>query len=219
MSWLGSPPRAVMIARSFGTRASSWIGASWRKTWPSTLTVTASGALACLCGKSIGTPTVSSGADTMKTINSTSMTSTNGVTLISCMTARRRPLRLPVETAPTTLAAITPSPALVDLPRQDRRELVGKTFQPLGLPVHLGRELIIENRRRNGGNEADCGRKQRFRDTRRDHRERGVLRRRDRLEAGQDAGDGAEQADKGTGRADGCQHQKPALHILDFAGD
>src|SRR5580693_7853871 len=113
--------------------------------------------LAWLCGRLIGTPTVSNGADTMKTLSNTSMTSTNGVTLISLMTGRRR-----------------------------------RPLLPLGLPVHLGGELIIENSRRNGGNEANCRRKQRLRDARRHHRQRGVLRRRDRLEAGHDAGHGAE---------------------------
>ena len=39
--------------------------------------------LALVFGRSTGTPTVSSGAVTMKTISSTSITSTNGVTLIS----------------------------------------------------------------------------------------------------------------------------------------
>ena len=40
-------------------------------------------ALACVSGRSIGTPTVRSGAATMKMMSSTSMTSTIGVTLIS----------------------------------------------------------------------------------------------------------------------------------------
>src|SRR5580704_12295155 len=194
-----------MIALSFGTKSSSLISSSWRKTWPSTLTEMVSGwlfcssALAWLCGRSIGTPTVSSGADTMNTINSTSMTSTNGVTLISLMTARRRPRRLPVEATFSALIAIlAPSPALVDLPRQDRRKLVGETLQPPRLPVHLSHEFIIENRRRDGGNEANRGREQRFGDARSDHRERGVLRRRDRLEARHNAGHRAKQADEGS---------------------
>src|SRR6202043_2930219 len=106
--------------------------------------------LAWLCGRSIGTPTVSSGADTMNTMSSTSMTSTNGVTLISLITGRRRRLPPRAETALIVPAAMIPvplpSPALVDLPRQDRGKLVGKPLQPLGLPVHLGHELIIENR-------------------------------------------------------------------------
>ena len=42
-------------------------------------------ACACVCGRSIGTPTVRSGAATMKTMRSTSITSTNGVTLISAI--------------------------------------------------------------------------------------------------------------------------------------
>src|ERR1700682_4844907 len=175
--------------------------------------------LAWLCGRLIGTPTVSSGADTMKTMSNTSMTSTNGVTLISLMTARRRRPPLPLDADSITLPAIVPSPALVDLPRQDRGEFVGKTLQPLGLPVHLSGELIIENSRRNGGNEANCRRKQRLRNARRHHRQRGVLRRRDRLEAGHDAGDRTEQADEGAGRADRRQHQKAPLHVLDLTRD
>src|SRR5580704_17272156 len=111
--------------------------------------------LAWLCGRLIGTPTVSSGADTMKTMSSTSMTSTNGVTLISLMTARRRRPPRPLDTDAITLPAMIPSPALVDLPGQDRGEFVGVPLQPLGLLVHLGGELIIENSRRNGGNDAN----------------------------------------------------------------
>ena len=40
---------------------------------------------ALVCGRSIGTPLASSGAATMKMISSTSMTSMNGVMLISAM--------------------------------------------------------------------------------------------------------------------------------------
>ena len=63
---------------------------------PLSLTEMVSGSLSCsrllawVCGRSIGTPTVSSGADTMKMISSTSITSTMGVTLISLITVRRR---------------------------------------------------------------------------------------------------------------------------------
>src|SRR5271168_5244310 len=156
----------------------------------------------------------------MNTISSTNMTSTNGVTLISLMTARRRPLFRPPDDALTTLAAITvPSPPLVDLPRQDRRKLVGETFQPLRLAVHLGTELIIENSRRNGGNEANRGRKQRLGDAGRNDGQRRIFGRRNRLEAGHNAPNRAEQADEGTGRADRRQHQKPALHMLDLPRD
>jgi hypothetical protein len=50
---------------------------------------------ACVFGRSTGTPTVRSGAATMKTISSTSMTSTIGVTLISDIGARLYLLRPP----------------------------------------------------------------------------------------------------------------------------
>ena len=40
---------------------------------------------ALVCGRSTGTPTVSSGAATMKMTSSTSITSTIGVTLISAI--------------------------------------------------------------------------------------------------------------------------------------
>ena len=40
---------------------------------------------AWVCGRSTGTPTVKSGAATIKTTSSTSMTSTSGVTLISAI--------------------------------------------------------------------------------------------------------------------------------------
>ena len=72
---------------------------------------------------------------------------------------------------------------LVDLARQDGGKLVGEAFQALRLPIHLGGELVVENGRRDGGDKADGGRKQRFRDTRRDDRQLGVLRGGDRLEA------------------------------------
>jgi hypothetical protein len=56
---------------------------------------------AWVCGSSTGTPTVSSGAVTMKTTSSTSMTSTSGVTLISDI-GRYRPRaeRPPARTGP-----------------------------------------------------------------------------------------------------------------------
>ena len=54
---------------------------SGSRSWPS--------AGARVLGRSTGTPTVSKGAVTMKTISSTSITSTKGVTLISAMARRR----------------------------------------------------------------------------------------------------------------------------------
>src|SRR5712691_8104410 len=219
------PPRRSVTALSFGTSSSIWISLFCRKTWPWGLTDSVSGSrswsrlLALVCGRSIGTPTVSSGADTMKMMSSTSMTSTIGVTLIWLMTSRRRWRRLPTGTAAAPFPAIAPSPPLVDLPRQDRGELVGESLEPLRLLVHLGDELVIENGRRDGGNKADCGRKQRFRDARRHHRQGGIFRGGDRLEAGHDPPHRPEQAHERAGRTDRRQHQEPPLQPLDLAGD
>src|SRR4051812_23854890 len=98
----------------------------------------------------------------MKMISSTSITSTIGVTLISLITGLRRCPRLPTATPPLGPPAPTQSPLgrFVDLPRQDRGKFVGEALQPLRLLVHLGHELVIENRRRDGGNKADRGREQ-----------------------------------------------------------
>src|SRR3954470_5145112 len=172
-SW---PPRACVIACSFGTSSSILIAEFCSQTSPLVLTDTVSGSLslssdfALVCGRSIGTPTVNSGADTMKMISSTSITSTIGVTLISAITGLRLCLRPPPETPALPRPIGTALPALVDLPRQDRGELVGETFQPLRLPVHLGDKFVIENRRRDGGKKADRRREQGFGDARRHNR-------------------------------------------------
>src|SRR5947208_13383996 len=173
-----TPLRAWVIACNFGTSSSTLISEFWRKTSPLVLTETVKGSrslsrpLAWVCGKSSGTPTVSSGADTMKMMRSTSITSTIGVTLISAITGLRRCLRLPTAMVAVGPPAATQSPSgrFVDLPRQDRRELVSEAFQPAGLLVHLGDELVIENRRRDGGNKADRSREQGLGDARRHNR-------------------------------------------------
>src|SRR3954468_3791615 len=174
-----SPPRASVIAFSFGISSLIAISASLMNTLPLMSTDIwigfwsfCSRLLAWVCGKSSGTPTVSSGADTMKMMSSTSITSTIGVTLISAITGLRRCLRLPTAMVAVGPPAATQSPSgrFVDLPRQDRRELVSEAFQPAGLLVHLGDELVIENRRRDGGNKADRSREQGLGDARRHNR-------------------------------------------------
>src|SRR5829696_3908650 len=215
------PPRASVTAFSLGTSSSIGISELCRKTRPLSLTDSVSGSLswssplAWVCGRSMGTPAVSSGADTMKMISSTSITSTIGVTLISLITGRRP--RRPRAAPPALIPIASSFRPLIDLPRQNRGEFPGKALQTLAVPGYLGNELVVENGRRNGGNQADCGRKQRFRDTRRHHRERSVLRGGDRLEARHDAPDRAEQADERAGGAHRGEHQQPALQPLHLA--
>src|SRR5438067_1961019 len=100
----------------------------------------------------------------MKMMSRTNMTSTIGVTLISAMTGRRR-CRLPASAAvPPFIAICVPLSPFVDLPRQDRGEFVGEPLQALDLLIHVRDELVIENRRGYGGDEADCGRKEGLRE-------------------------------------------------------
>src|ERR1043165_2870857 len=101
-------------------------------------------------GRSTGNPITISGAVTMKMMSSTSITSTKGVTLISCMGVclrarlRRPPPGLDGGWTLAAMGALRCSGAYVDLPRDDRRELVGKGFQSLTQPRRVGRELVVE---------------------------------------------------------------------------
>src|SRR6516162_7969105 len=104
-----------------------------------------------------------------------------------------------------------PLSPFVDLPRQNRDEFVGEPLQALGLLIHVGHELVIENGRRYGGDEADCSREQGLGDARGHHRQRGGLLAGDGPKARHDAPNGPEQADKGAGRPNRRQHQKMAL--------
>ena len=87
------------MAFSRTPRSSKLIGLSWMKMAPVFWIETDKGgwlsltAAASVLGNSSGTPAVSSGAEIMKMMSSTSITSTKGVTLISDK-AERRPRRL-----------------------------------------------------------------------------------------------------------------------------
>jgi hypothetical protein len=80
-----------VIAIRRGTSFSNSTAVSWMNTIPPASIEITSGSSAwvmgwaLVLGRSTSTPTVSSGAVTMKTTRSTSMTSTKGVTLISLM--------------------------------------------------------------------------------------------------------------------------------------
>src|SRR5690606_38339974 len=116
---------------------------------PSGVTVTVIGlrssgmAWACVFGRLTGTPMVISGAATMKTISSTSMTSTLGVTLISLIGAPpARPRRLPF------LPAEMPMPISgrlsgVELARQQRHKAIGKAVKAGGNDAGFATELVV----------------------------------------------------------------------------
>ena len=75
------------------------------------------------------------------------------------------------------------------------------------------REVVVDDDRGNGGDEADGGRQQRLGDAGRDHREVGGLRLRDADEAVHDAPHGAEQPDERRGRADGGEQAGAAPRL------
>ena len=102
---------------SFAAKSGNPTSASCTKILPSAFTETVSGSLSWLngaalaFGRSTVTPDVINGAATMNTINSTSITSTNGVTLISASglyrpRPRPGPLRvdIAISRAPRTAA-------------------------------------------------------------------------------------------------------------------
>src|SRR5215213_1150366 len=167
-----------------GTMSASASALSPRKTLPSALIDSVTGFASVLSGaaaafgRSIGTPAVISGAVTMKMMRSTSMTSMNGVILISLMTPRlprrrrRRPPPCPCAMAEAIVIAAAASGrlrrvrvhALVDLARQDRRELVGEALEPRLQLRHLRLQLVVGEHRRDRREEPDRGRKQRLGD-------------------------------------------------------
>src|SRR6516165_11188727 len=153
--------------------------------------------------------TVASGAATMKMISSTSITSINGVTLISCISSsvsspwsrqtlmtthsstldggqwRRPPRGRSRHDGALEIAADEP---------QDLRRCIAK---PAAVARDRPREHVVNHHGRNGGRKPESRRQQRLGDARRDHGEEGGMRLRDADEAVNDAPDGAEQADGG----------------------
>src|SRR5882724_1288701 len=132
-----------------------------------------------LAGSSTPRSTVASGAATMKMISSTSITSMNGVTLISCAStrsssARRRPPSAPLE----------PSRVPMDLLRGAR--------QPEQAAIALAADQEHHDRR-DRRDQAERGGEQRLGDTGRDHRKVGGVGLRDADEGIHDAPDRAEQ--------------------------
>src|SRR5688572_25126834 len=208
----------------FSTISASLSSASARKTCPvdlidrvTGLASTFNGA-ARVCGRSSGTPTVMSGAATMKMTRSTSMTSMNGVILISLITPRRPRRRRRPAPAPTTpavpaiaLSSGSERDALVDLAGQDGGELVGKPLEPGLQLTDLRLQLVVGEHCRDRGEEADRRREEGLGDPGRDHGQAGVFRRGDRSEGIHDAPDRPEQADIGAGGADRGEDEESSL--------
>src|SRR5262249_40305478 len=154
----------------------------------------------------------------MKMISSTSITSINGVTLISCISSSvsspwsRRTLM-------TTLSSTLDggqgrrSPrgrnrhdGALEIAADEPQDLRRGVAEPGAIARDRPREYVVDHHGRNGGRKPESGRQQRLGDARRDHREVRGMRLGDADEAVHDAPDGAEQADEGGGRTDGGKH-------------
>ncbi len=115
-----------------------------------------------------GTPTVSSGAEIMKMISSTSITSTSGVTLISdsacrrgggrAARPRRRDGRWPAERPWLRPRAAACGGRLAQAALgHGRGQVVGEALQPAGELARVGRELVVGDIGRDGRDQADGG--------------------------------------------------------------
>src|SRR6201996_9509802 len=118
--------------------------------------------------------TVASGAATMKMINSTSMTSMNGVTLISCSTSRSS-LFEPERRIPIGLLRRSRQrQGMTQLPAaDDQQQLCGRIAEQGAITADHAREVVVDYDRRDRGDQAERGRQQRFRNARRHHRKIG----------------------------------------------
>src|SRR5262245_50553477 len=157
----------------------------WRTTMPWSLLTkissgTTRGALALsTVGRSI-TPGVTSGAVTMKITSSTSITSTYGTMLISCIVPRLRwtaGMRLPYRLA-----------------MEDVGELFHEALETIGEAVDVVRVAVVCHYRRDRGEQADRGRDQRLGDAGRHLRQGRLLHVRQAAERVHDAPHRAEQA-------------------------
>src|SRR6056297_993219 len=142
----------------------------------------------------------------MKIINSTSMTSTNGVTLICAMALRRGPLRL-------TSMLFALFHALENV-HKFLAEIVHFSNQF----VDLVKKVIVTDDRRNRRRQTDGGRYQGFRNARGNRRQRGTAGLTDAVKGIHNSPDRTKQADKGGDRASGSKKRQIFFQPLGFLG-
>src|ERR1700722_3528421 len=107
----------------------------------------------------------------MKMISSTRTTSTNGVTLISAIGARPRD-RLP----PDSETGVNAIALASETPLDQVQELERKVVHPRAYLFEQMAEVVVEDGRRDGGEEPHGGRDQSFRDARPDEFQTGAPR-------------------------------------------
>src|SRR5882762_10358230 len=145
----------------------------------------------------------------MKTISRTSMTSMNGVTLISWASGNSSSSSTPSKSAPPRLSPTeVPTESLrpacksaaiiaIEVARQQTGDRAGRPADEVQIRFRRPHQVVVDDHRWNRGGETDGGRQQRFRNARRDHGEICRLGFGNANEAVHDAPHRAEQADKG----------------------
>src|SRR5678809_518401 len=177
-----SSPRDTVRSTTIAPAASRWRTTSCWSAFTNTSIGTSFGALALsTVGRSM-TAGVTSGAVTMKITSSTSITSTYGTMLISCMGPRLRSAGIPLPHR---------------LPVKDVGELFHEALEAVAEPVDVVRIAVVGDHRRNGGEQADGRGDQRLGDARRHLRQRRLLHVRQAAEGVHDAPHRAEQAHVG----------------------
>src|SRR5579864_981220 len=128
---------------------------------------------AVLAGRLTPMSTVASGAATMKMISSTRITSMNGVTLISCWISRSSPpAREPRRMAMPLLRRSRQRRRAKPLsPADDQEQLRRSVAEQGAIARDDAGEVVVDHDRRNGCDEPERGRQQRFGNAGRHHRE------------------------------------------------
>src|SRR5271154_6516114 len=156
-------------------------------------------------GRSTAISTVASGAAIMKMINSTRMTSMNGVTLMSWISPSesspwsRRMLMALLRGRDGGRIALRP---LDEVAAHQRHDLDAGVGIERAVLRNRAREHVVDDDRRDRRREPEGGGEQRLGNARRHHREIGGVQLRNPDEAVHDAPHRAEQADEGHGGAD-----------------
>src|SRR3954463_10380600 len=172
-----------------------------------------------LAGRSTPRSTVASGAATMKMISSTSITSMNGVTLISWASARSSSLpraRIPNRAPMTALlrgacgagraTAAIETALKTSLAADQQQQLRRGVAEQRAIRRDRTRQIIVDHARGDGRDQAERGRQQRLGNSRRDHGQVGGVGLGDADKGIHDAPHRAEQSDEGRGGADGRKH-------------
>src|SRR5690606_3478943 len=179
-------------------------------------------------GRSTSKLRVNSGAVTMKMINSTSITSMYGTTLISDLSLRRLRREMPeiMESGSYWIPARKPAgtcegrASLVGavLALQDRAEFFGEGFIAHRQPLHPRGVAVVGPGGRDGHEQADGGGEQRLGNTRRDRGDAGLFTAADHVVHGHhDAEHGTDQTHvRGIG-ADVGQQLQIAFQPVDLA--